>query len=122
MNINDLTVGQAKELAAMFGSATPNAAARPHPFAGKYVICRCSAAGVHAGTLVSVDGDTAILANSRRLWSWTANEGVALSGVAQAGIKADASKVDTENPEIWLSGVCEIIPCSDTARETIQNA
>mgnify|MGYP001365096419 CR=1 FL=1 len=120
MNINDLTIGQARELAAMFASATPSVA--PHPFVGKYCICRCTGAGVHAGTLTSVDGDTAILTDSRRLWSWTAQEGVALSGVAQTGIKAGASKVDAANPEIWLSGVCEIIPCSDIAKESIQNA
>ena len=117
MNINDLTIGQAKELVAMFG-ATPAA----HPFVGKYVICRCNAAGVHAGTLVSVSGDTAILADSRRLWSWSAKSGIALSGVAQAGIEASASRVDVLNPEIWLAGVCEIIPCSEAAKESIQNA
>ncbi len=119
-NINDLTVGQAKELAAMFASATPSVA--PHPFTGKYCICRCTGAGVHAGEVVSVAGDTAILRNSRRLWQWRALSGVALSGVAQFGIKADASKVDVVNPEIYLTGVCEIIPCSAKAQEDISNA
>ena len=119
MNIDDLTVGQAKELAAMFvGQSTP--AAAPHPFIGKYCICRCSAAGVHAGEVVSVNGDTVILRNSRRLWQWQARDGLALSGVAQNGLAG--GKIDTLNPEIWLSGVCEIIPCSNAARESIQNA
>ncbi len=124
MNINELTIGQAKEIVAMLGSVAPTAAppAAPSPFAGRYCICRCTAAGVHAGEVVSVAGDTVILRDSRRLWSWTAKAGVALSGVAQAGIKASVSKVDAANPEIWLSGVCEIIPCSDAAKESIQNA
>ena len=121
MNINDLTIGQAKELAAMFGGASL-APSAPHPFTGKYCICRCSAAGVHAGEVVSVSGDTVILRNSRRLWSWQARDGIALSGVAQHGIEASASKVDTLNPEIWLAGVCEIIPCSAKAQEDIENA
>ena len=119
MNIDELTVGQARQLAAMFvGQPAPVAA--PHPFTGKYCICRCSAAGVHAGEVVSVDGDTVILRNSRRLWQWQARAGVALSGVAQNGLAG--GKLDTPNPEIWLSGVCEIIPCSAKAREDIENA
>jgi hypothetical protein len=122
MNINDLTVGQARELAAMFASAAPSAAPTTHPFVGKYCICRCVGAGVHAGEVVAVSGDTAILRNSRRLWSWTAKAGVALSGVAQHGIKASASKLDALNPEIYLTGVCEIVPCSVTAKESIHNA
>lgn len=121
MNIDDLTVGQAKQLVAMFGAAAAPAPA-PHPFVGKFVICRCTAAGVHAGTLTSVDGDTAILANSRRLWRWMAESGVALSGAAQHGIVASESKVDATNPEIQIFGVCEIIPCSDDARRSIENA
>ena len=120
-NIDDLTVGQARELVAMFGGMAGAApAAAPHPFTGKYCICRCSAAGVHAGEVVSVNGDTVILRNSRRLWQWQARDGVALSGVAQNGLAG--GKIDTLNPGIWLSGVCEIIPCSDAARESIQNA
>ncbi len=121
MNINDLTIGQAKELAAMFAGAAPTAPAQ-HPFVGRYCIVRCTGAGVHAGEVVSVSGDTVILRDSRRLWQWTAKAGVALSGVAQHGIKASASKIDSANPEIYLIGVCELIPCSDAAKESIQNA
>ena len=118
MNINDLTIGEAKELAAMFGAAqTP---VRPvHPFVGKYVIARCYAAGVHAGEVVRVDGENVILKNSRRLWNWKANDGVALSGVAQYGLKSGSSKVDVVNPEIYLTGVCELIPTTTEARESI---
>ena len=47
MNINDLTIGQAKELAAMFGASV--SAPAQHPFVGRYCICRCTGAGVHAG-------------------------------------------------------------------------
>ena len=119
MNIDDLTVGQAKELAAMF-AGQPAPVAAPHPLIGKYCICRCSAAGVHAGEVVSVNGDTVILRNSRRPWQWQAVDGVALSGVAQNGLAG--GKIDTLNPEIQLMGVCEIIPCSAKAQEDIENA
>ena len=121
MDINDLTISQAREIAMMFGnlSAAGHASA-PHPFVGKYVICRCHSAGVHAGILVSQTGDQVILHNSRRLWSWTAKAGVALSGVAINGLKA--GKIDTLVPEIALTGVIETIPCSDCARNSINAA
>lgn len=91
---------------------------KKHPFTGKYVVCRCYSAGVHAGTLVSQDGDCAILENSRRLWYWKAKQGIALSGVAQHGISKE-SKVDVINPQIALTGVIETIPTTKEAQETI---
>ena len=119
MNIEDLTLKQIREIAAMMNSQIPQPTHNPvHPFVGKYVIARCYSAGVHAGEVVSVDGENVILKDSRRLWSWKANDGVALSGVAQNGLKSEG-KVDTLNPEIALTGVCELIPCSVKARESI---
>ena len=120
-DIDNLTLGQLKQIAALVNSqfAQPAQNTAPHPFIGKYVIARCYAAGVHAGTVVSVDGESVILKDSRRLWSWKANDGVALSGVAQNGITQDKSKLDTLNPEIALTGVCELIPCSEVAKESI---
>jgi len=117
MNIDNLTYGELKQIAALFNSAQQ--APQPDPMVGKYVICRCYSAGVHAGVLVSQAGDVAVLKDSRRLWSWTAKEGVALSGVAQHGIKKDKSKVDTLNPLIRLTGVIETIPASQAAQESI---
>jgi hypothetical protein len=117
MNIDDLTFGQLKQIATMFGASQQTSKAE-HPFVGKYVIARCYAAGVHAGEVVSADGEEVILKTSRRLWSWKAKDGVALSGVAQNGIKSE-SKIDTMNPLIALNGVCELIVCSDVAKASI---
>jgi hypothetical protein len=119
MNIDQLTIGEAKQLAAMFAGQSHQA--QPtliNPVVGKYCIARCYSAGVHAGEVVSVDGENVILKNSRRLWSWKANDGIALSGVAQHGIKRDC-KIDTENPLIYITGVCELIPCTEKAKESI---
>lgn len=122
MNIDNMTYGELKQIAALFNAASQVAApvaAQPHPFVGQYVIARCYAAGVHAGEVVSVDGESVILKDSRRLWSWKAKDGVALSGVAQNGLADKGGKVDTLNPTIALMGVCELIPCSTTAKESI---
>jgi len=116
VNIDSMTYSELKQIASMFNSVQKTEA--PHPFVGKYVIARCYSAGVHAGEVVSADGENVILKDSRRLWSWKAKDGVALSGVAQNGLKSEG-KVDTLNPLIALTGVCELIPCSLTARESI---
>ena len=119
-DIDNFTLGQLKQIAALVNSqiAQPQQSDKPHPYIGKYVIARCYSAGVHAGTVVSVDGETCLLADSRRLWSWKAKDGVALSGVAQTGVQSGC-KIDVTNPEIYLTGVCELIPCSDAAKESI---
>lgn len=121
MNIDDLTISQARAIAAMFGqqAAIQPAAVAAHPFVGEYVIARCYSAGVHAGEVVSVDGENVILKDSVRLWSWKAEDGIALSGVAQHGIDRKSCKIDTKNPRIYLTGVCELIPCSRKAKESI---
>ena len=119
MNIDNLTYGELKQIAVLFASASQATNAPTDPFVGKYVICRCYSAGVHAGVLVSQVGDVAVLKDSRRLWSWTAKEGTALSGVAQNGIKKEKSKVDTLNPLIRLTGVIETIPTTAAAQESI---
>ncbi len=117
MNLDDLTLGQLKEVKALLDS-NDKPVIKAHPFIGKYCIARCYAAGVHAGEVVSVEGENVILKDSIRLWSWKAKDGIALSGVAQHGIKKDC-KLDSLNPEIYLSDVCELIPCTDKAKSTI---
>lgn len=126
LNIDQMTYGELKQIAALFQGVQIQATelspttSTYHPFIGKYVIARCYAAGVHAGTIVSVDGDTCVLSNSRRLWSWKAKDGVALSGVAQTGVQSGC-KIDLVNPEIYLTGVCELIPTSTTAKNSIND-
>jgi len=114
-----LTLGEIKELMAIFGGVKSSPALSSNPMIGKYCIARCYSAGVHAGIVESVDGENVILKDSRRLWSWKADEGVALSGVAQNGIISKESKLDVVNPLIYLTGVCELIPCTTKAMESI---
>ena len=118
MSIDNLTFGELRQIAAMFSTET-KPAQKHHPMEGAYVIARCYSAGVHAGTVVSVDGENVTLKDSIRLWSWKAKDGVALSGVAQNGIAKDKCELDSKNPVIYLTGVCELIPCSASAKESI---
>lgn len=99
-----------------------------HPFLdhliSRHVIARCSGAGVHAGVLAAAhdNGGSVILTNARRLWKWRAKDGVALSGVAMHGIVASDSIIDTMVPEIALMGVVELIPTTEEARKSIDEA
>lgn len=116
--VDKLTFGEIKELMALFSGQKIPTVTGNHPMIGQYCIARCYSAGVHAGTVESVDGENVVLKDSRRLWNWKAVEGVALSGVAQTGIQSGC-KIDVENPYIYLTGVCELIPCSKQAKESI---
>ena len=119
IEIENLTLKQIREIAALVNGTVQQPSQRTaHPFVGKYVIARCYSAGVHAGTVVSAEGEEVVLKDSRRLWSWKAKDGVALSGVAQTGVQSGC-KIDVSNPEIALTGVCELIPCSTVAKESI---
>lgn len=95
-----------------------------HPFIGRHVIARCSGAGVHAGVLTAVHGDggSVILTNARRLWKWRAKDGIALSGVARYGIVPSDSIIDAMVDEIALVGVVELIPTTEAARGSIDEA
>ncbi len=119
MDIDSLTLGDARKLLALVGAVVNGVP--PHPFTGRYCIFRCAYAGVHAGVLVSQDGESAIVSGSRRLWSWKQIKGVALSGVAMYGLDPGC-KIDTALNEIALTGVIETIPCTDEARRSIETA
>lgn len=118
MNIDNMTFGELKQIAALFGGQQPQQKTQ-HPFIGQFCIARCYEAGVHAGFVESVDGENVILTDSIRLWQWKAADGIALSGVAQNGVKKENCKFDSTNPKIYLTGVCELIPCSEKGKESI---
>ena len=121
MNIDDLTIGEAKELAKLFGGSAP---AQPinSGLVGKYVIVRCRDAGVHAGFLESHLGRECVLLEARRLWYWKpANNQKFLSGVAIAGLSGE-SKVGAPVSRILLTENCEIIEIEKSAVESIREA
>ncbi len=120
MDINQLTIGQVKELTALLNIA--NQPSQPQSeglnyHIGKKVIIRTYSAGVWFGELTEKSGKEVILKNARRLWYWkTANSGISLSEVANAGLHKD-SKVCAAVENVWLEAI-EILPCT---KETIKN-
>lgn len=115
-HIDDLTIGQAKELAKQFGGAESEPASE---LIGTYVIVRSRDSGVHAGYLKSRHGRVAVLRGSRRLWFWVAAKEHTLSAVALYGL-GEKSKIASEVSVIEILDACEIITVSDAARVSIQ--
>jgi hypothetical protein len=89
------------------------------------VIVRSSDSGVHYGYLAEVQdsGKTVHLTNSRRLWEWkVAGDGISLSEVAITGINHAGSRIGATLPDLFVMGVCEIIPAHGMATATIESA
>ena len=122
MNIDDLTIRQAKQLADMFCAEKPEQPHFDNGMIGKYVLVRCKDAGVHAGYLESHHNRECILTDARRLWYWKPLNGAAfLSGVSECGLHA-TSKVGRAQRRLHLTENCEIALCSDEARVSIMSA
>lgn len=92
---------------------------KPDDLVGRFVIARCRDAGVHAGTLASLNGERGVtLQGSRRLWYWHAVKGAFLSGVATSGLKDKVCKVGAA-VDVVLLEVCELTPCTAEATASI---
>ncbi len=89
---------------------------------GQYVIVRARDAGVHAGEYVSHSGREVVIRNSRRLWRWwsafTLSE-LALTGV-RGGKEGEVRFAAVIAEEMRILDGCEIIPCTDAARTSIE--
>ena len=118
MEIDQLTIGQAKALAAMFG-AQPTVGL--NGMLGQKVIVRTYSAGVWFGTLSEKSGDEVVLTKARRMWLWKAKEGISLSACALYGVDTDNSKIVEAVSSVWLQAI-EIIPCSQTAIASLERA
>lgn len=119
INIDDLTIGEAKKLANLF-SSTPTQESGLNSFVGKKVIIRTYSAGVFFGEIVEKSGNEVILKNARRLYYWkTNNDGISLSEVANSGLD-DCSKVCQATSLHWLEAI-EIIICSQESIKSIES-
>ena len=120
MNIDELTIGQARQLVALFQPA--QAAPLDNGMIGKYVVVRCRDSGVHAGVLKSHSGRECLLTEARRLWFFDPRPaGKWLSGVATTGINHQSSKVGVPVALQHLTENCEIILCTEAAEASIRS-
>ena len=122
MNIDELTIGQAKEVATLVGGMQgQNKETLTGGMIGEKVIIRTYSAGVWFGTLAEKSGKEVILTDARRMWRWWAAESISLSGCALYGIKREESKIVAPVSKVWLEAI-EIISCTDVAMQSIGGA
>ena len=120
IDINSFTIGQAKELANLFGAAQPQQSSL-NSMVGKKCVVRTYSAGVWFGEIAEKSGNEVILKDARRMWRWWAAEGISLSSVALHGVKYDESKIVEAVPAVWLEAI-ELIPASNKAITSIEGA
>ena len=125
LHLDQITIGQAKELAALFGGAQQQQQQQAQPglptLVGKKCVVRTYSAGVWFGEVAEKAGNEVIVKNARRLWRWHAVDGICLSAVSQYGIHRDKSRISAPVPSVWLEAI-EMIPASDTAIDSIEGA
>ena len=122
MDINNLTIGQVKEIVSMIGvSKEPQS---NHGAVGKKCIVRTYASGVHYGEVVSVsanDGRSRCeLRNSRRLWKWVG--GLSLSEISVTGINQENSRISTTVHTQFIEDAIEFIPATVKSQQSIEGA
>ena len=120
IDINSLTIGQAKELASLFGASQPQQSSL-NGMIGKKCIVRTYSAGVWFGEIAEKSGNEVIVKNARCMWRWWVAEGISLSAVALHGIIHDKSNIVAPVPAVWLEAI-ELIPASDKAVSSIEGA
>ena len=124
LNINELTIGQAKELISMFGgndAGKEAGGAGLNDMLGEQVIIRTYSAGVWFGVLERKAGAEVILTNARRMWKWKCVKGISLSEIALYGIDKGESRICAPVPRVWLKAI-EIIPVTADAARLIAGA
>lgn len=119
MNINDLTIGEAKQLANMFSKTESSNILSD--VVGKYVIVRSRNEGINAGVVKAADETGVILTEARRIWyhkpkdkklSW-------YEGVAKTGLSSD-SKVSGSVEQKAIIENYSITFCSKEAETSIR--
>ena len=122
MNINDLTIGQVREISSFIGAGRPqNTSTGLNRMIGKKVIVRTYSAGVWFGVLAEKSGSEVIIESARRMWRWQTKESISLSSVAIHGIDNSRSKIAQAVDEQWLNAI-EITPCEPLAIKSLESA
>lgn len=120
MNINDLTIGEAKELANIFGGKPQSNMLQK--YVGKYVIVRSRNEGVNAGKVIELDDTGVVLEDARRLYYHKpVNKNVSwYEGVAMYGISSD-SRIGCPVEKVIIEDYSLTI-CTDVAEKSIREA
>lgn len=119
MNIDDLTIGQVKQLTGFMSNTSSNDLHRN--MLGKTCMFRTYSAGVHFGELVEKEEQSCLVKNAQRVFYWTG--ACSLSQLAMEGSKdLNNCKISMPVDEIILEQVIEIIPMPKATAEAFRGA
>ena len=126
LDINSLTLGQIREIAAIAGSIGINQPKQPESsaihsrYVGKYVIVRSRNEGINAGEVVMADETGIVLKEARRVWYHRpADETAWYEGVANSGLRHD-SKISAAVAEKAIIEDYSVIICTESAEKSIR--
>ena len=119
MNIDELTLGQVKQLHALFDGSKTNQREGLQFFIGKKCIVRTYSDGVWFGEIVEKQRMEVLIKNARRLYQWKNKKGISINSVAINGVDEDGCRF---SPTIPLHGVeaIGITPCTDESIKSIE--
>lgn len=120
MNIDDLTLGQIRQLQGVIaGNQSQNVGL--NEMVGKKCIVRTYSAGVWFGKVTQKAGSEVIVENARRLWRFHTKKGVSLSAIAIGDIDESKCRIPNAVDSVWLEAI-ELIPCNGLAIEILEGA
>lgn len=122
MNIDDLTLGQIKELSKLQlgGELEEKKPDMMSHLIGEKVIIRDHKGGVYVTTLEDVDGKQWRGGLSRKIFYW--DKAGAVQGISTTGIDLSNSKITVKTPISNGYELVEICPCDDDVYDSIMGA
>ena len=122
MNLDELTLGQAKQLAAMFGQNSQAQSTILNDAIGKYCIVRTRNEGINCGKVIQADYTGVVIEDARRIYyhkpkdrsvSWY--EGVATTGLH------DDSKISGEVPRKYIIEDYSLTICTEVSEKSLRS-
>lgn len=99
--------------------APQQSATSASPAVGKFCVIRTVAAGVHVGTVESVNEQTVVLSDARRVWRWRGAN--TLHELSQRGASlTEFTRISEPVASITLLDAIEVLPCSADARKNLE--
>jgi len=120
MNLDDLTIGEAKALVAMFGAGKAPEPEAPASTVAQYVVVCTDKRGVVFGMTYNPLARPIHLSDARMCLYWSADVG-GVFGLAETGPTKDC-KISAVVPSIALEGVTAVMSVNDKAENAWKSA
>jgi hypothetical protein len=109
MSIDDLTIGEARKIATMFGETAKSETMQSAQIATIHVLVCTDKRGVVFGETANPSARPVVLTNARMALYWSADVG-GVFGLAEKGPTKDC-KISAVCPSVMLEGVTAVFSC-----------